>query len=161
MMGPQFAKGTLLTSNAAGFGYEGAPGAGQQFGHPWKPFLSARTLQLSRGLVETFTPKIGEKRMDETVLELKADVANELGESWAVLEVEPDAQGKLTKDSRIEIVHTKETVSLEEKIGRAPLTLILWRDQRPFRAIPVVHFNLKYHRVIPAPGGGPVRHLFA
>ena len=48
----------------------------------------------------------------------------------------------------------------DEKIGRQPLVLILWKNQRPFRAIDVTYFNLRYERVKPAPGGGIIRHYF-
>jgi hypothetical protein len=92
-------------------------------------------------------------------LKLSADLSNDDGVSWAALEVTPDDKGELTKDSKIEIVHTNLGASHAEKLGRCHLAMILWRERTPFRVLPLVHFNLRYLRII-SPGGGAPRHLF-
>jgi hypothetical protein len=154
---PQPAPGTLLTSNALGFAYAAQPGVGG-WGHPWRPYLGGGQLRLSRGTVEGFTPKIDGKPMTERTLLLDPALQTADGESWAILEVEPNADGILTKESRIEIVHGTDKVSNVPEVGRIALALIVWKGSRPALAIPAVHMNLRYVRVKPA--SGPTRHFF-
>jgi hypothetical protein len=158
---PQPGHGVRLT-NYEGLGYVlGAPGGGGgRYGHPWRPFLGAGGVKLSKGLVEGIEPRIGSEAMSETVLPLEASVANDAGESWLVLEVEPNKEGRLLAAARIEVVHSRETVSFDPELGRMALTMILWKGGRPAQALPIAMFNLRYLRYQPAPGGGPVRHLF-
>ena len=133
-----------------------------RFQHPFKPFLAAGYVTFLQGTVDTFTPKIGGKPIGDPNARLKLEPAkvNANGESWAVLEVEPNDQGTLDEKSRIEIVQLAAVNFHDEKIGRQPLVLILWNEQRPFRAIDIAYFNLRYERVKPAPGGGIIRHFF-
>lgn len=155
--------GLFAISNVLGNAFS-APQNITAFGHPWTPFLGSGVLTLSHGLVDTITPKIGKLPMTDprAALKLDAGKVNDQGESWAVLEVEPNADtGLLDKDSRVEIVQLAEVDLHAEKIGRQPLALLLWRNKKtPQRALPIAFFNLKYLRVQPGPGGGPVRHLF-
>lgn len=159
-------RGTRLTVSAFGFALS-APGKRQKFNHPFRPGMSGTTAVIfSRGLVEMREPTIGGVPISGAttkappVLKLEPGKANKRGESWACVEVHPDAEGKLPEESKIEIVHTNEPVSLEPEVGRCPIALILWRDRIPVRVVPIVHFNLRYLRVVPLPGAGAVRHLF-
>ncbi len=165
---PQIMPGTgvMLAANALGIGLSVRARSGSR-NHPFYPLLGVRTLKLSRGLVDgLYEPKIGKVPMSgdadhaAPALRLDPKEANEHGESWACLEVEPNAAGELTKDSRIEIVHTNAPVSRKKAVGRCPLVQILWRDGRPTRAFAIVMFNLRYVRVLPPPTGGVVSHLF-
>lgn len=160
--------GTRLTANEAGFSYS-APVAGGQFAHPWKPSLGGFFLRFNRGIVQgeqVREPRIGGVPMSggpgvpQPALKLEPGKANANGESYAVLEVEPNEKGVLDGKSRVEIVHSTLTNSHGPKIGRQPIALILWKNKRPYRVLPIVHFNLRYERYVPPPGGGDVRHFF-
>ncbi len=162
---PQPGSGTRLTANAAGFSIS-VPGGSKTFAHPFQAMLSGGQLRLRRGLVDTFEPKIGSVPMSgdathpQPALILNPAVATAAGESWACLEVEPDADGFLNKASRIEIVHSREPVSRLKSVGRCPLALIVWRDKQPLFAVDIVYFNLRYVRVLKEAGAGPVQHFF-
>ncbi len=157
--------GTRLTANELGYAVSMDAG-NARFPHPFKPALSGFRLKLSRGLInEEFEPKIGTVPIGgltgqkQPALTLRFDVAK-ANESWICVEVEPDDQGELIATSRIEIVHTNAPRSIDPKIGRGALAQVLWRNQRPFAVFEIVDFNLRYERILPAPGGGAVRHFF-
>lgn len=168
---PMPGNGTRLTAyDAIGFAI-GAPRGGSSFGHPWKPFLGGSRLQFTPGMIMSAALrvpgiKVGGRlvRLDaETApaLVLTPDKANADGESFAVIEVEPNDAGDITPESRVEIVHREVGgASLNPLIGRKAIALILWQERRPLRAIPLVHFHLEYERVDPTPGGGAVHHYF-
>jgi hypothetical protein len=106
-------------------------------------------------------PMSGKDGASPVPLLLTADVANSDGLSWAALEVHPDAaSGELLKDSKVEIIHTASPFSHAQGFGRAPLALIIWNGRNPLRVYPLAHFNLRYVRLLPPPGGGVPRHLF-
>jgi hypothetical protein len=165
---------TRLTVNSTGFS-TGAPVAGPTFNHPFRPALGANSLTFNLGTVASLAgdgplePKItvngerirmsGKNGSSPVPLKLSADIANSEGVSWAALEASPDDKGELTKDSKIEIVHTAEGASHDEKLGRCHIAMILWKARNPFRVLPLVHFNLRYIRLV-SPGGGAPRHLF-
>lgn len=163
--GPQPGTGTRLTSNALGYAISASPG-GRGFTHPFTPQLGVGWISFSIGLVEGREPTIGKVPISGAAgvipprLMLKPGVANADGQSWACLEVEPDADGILTPESRRELVHTNQPVSHALNLGRCPIALILWRDRRPVAAIAIVYFNLRYARHTPAPGSGAVQHFF-
>lgn len=145
------------------------PGGGG-FSHPWRPALGQKSLQLSLGLLNGFTPMIttadGVVSMDPgkgpaPALELKAkDIDPDTQQSWACLEVTANADGSVDKHSLVVIVHRSSPTSIDPKTGRQPLALILWQKGAPVRCLPQCWFNLKYYRVDPPPGGGIVKHLF-
>ncbi len=154
--------GLEMITNRLGTAYS-APRSVSRYGHPWTPSLSSKTLTLSWGLVNgTITPKIGDLPMTDpkAVLKLSADKVNANGESWAVLEVEPNADGLLDAKSRIEIVQLSEVIYIQKTIGRLALALILFQGKSPFFAKHIVHFNVNYQRQVPPAGSGPTRHLF-
>lgn len=163
---PRPGKGTLLTVGAMGFAYS-APAGGPGFNHPWRPFLNAFRISFTRGTVNgIFTPSI---RVGGALVPMDGDggappqltlapgVANAAGESWCALEVEPTDGGEITAETRLEIVHTAAPHSRAVSLGRQPLVMILWKDRRPVRALPICHFNLNYVRVIDPIGA---RHFF-
>ena len=163
---PQPGAAARVTVNAHGFAHAGVPQRGK-YPHPFRPELGGRSIRFARGLInEQFEPKIkgvpmsGTDRQPAPALTLDPSVANDRGESWCCVEVEPDEHGELTAKSRIAIVHTATPRSLDPKIGRKALVQILWRKKVPFQAFEIVYFNLDYTRILPAPGGGAVRHLF-
>lgn len=164
---PMPGKGTLLTVGALGFAYS-APAGGATFNHPWRPFLNAFRIALTRGTVNgIFQPSIrtggrlvpmgGDAQNAAPQLVLNPAVANDAGESWIALEIEPTELGEITAGTRLEIVHTATPLSHARSLGRHPLVLVLWKDKRPVRALPIAHFNLTYARVIDPIG---VRHFF-
>ena len=157
--------GTLLSLNAMGASI-GAQRKAGKYPHPFKPSLNALGVRLSHGLIEGYPPTIGGEPIgggpgkEPPMLRLDAAVANEAGESWVCVEVVPDKDGALTRESPRVIVHTREPRSLAMELGRCPLVQILWQKKRPWRAFEIVHFNLRYARVLPPQGAGAVRHVF-
>lgn len=156
---PMPGNGVRLTTNALGTTYGITPSS-PNYRHPFRATLGAREMSFRAGLVDIFTPRIGDKPMTEATLKLDARKVNAAGESWAVLEVEPNADGVLTVDSRIEIVQLAEVLRHDEKIGRQPLAMILYKQGVPSRLLSIVTFNLRYERLKPADGGGAMRHFF-
>jgi hypothetical protein len=163
---PRTGTGTRLTVNDLGHTYS-APPRGGTFDHPFRPALAGMNLRLSPGIVDTFIPLIDGQPMNGAggkpapLLELDAADVNADGTSWCVLEVVPNAQGVLDKNSRIELIHTGDaSKSKDPNLGRKPITLLLWRAGRPVQVIAAVRFCLLYFRVIPTAGGGVVQHLF-
>lgn len=159
-MRPQPGTGTLLSFHPANGYSVSADAARARFPHPWKPSFFGGAIKLSRGLVEGFEPKIGGVPMSQPQAVLKLDPAlvNDRGESWCCVEVEADATGTLTEESRIEIVQAAAPRSFEDKAGRHPLVLLLWKEDRVAAVHEVAFFNLQYTRVQPAIGAA--RHLF-
>jgi hypothetical protein len=158
--------GVRLTRTSAGFSYS-AITRGPALRHPFKPFLSHGGVRLSRGLVEYIEPKIkgvpigGTDDEPPPVLKLAPEMANDAGESWVCVELTLNADGKLpAKDPQVIIAHRKELVSHSRVLARCGLAMILWRDKKPFRALEVVYFNLRYQRLLPPDGAGEVRHIF-
>jgi hypothetical protein len=145
--------GARLTSNELGQSLDfTAPGA--SYPHPWRPSLSRAGVRLTRGLINgQWEPVINGVKLSartQPVLALKPELATDAGESWVCVEVEPDALGEITKDSRVEIVHRNQPRSLDPQIGCEALVQILWRGRTPLAAFELVHFNLRYTRVLPA-----------
>ena len=139
--------GTRLTVNALGHS-TGAPPRGQTFNHPFRPFLGSASLTFRLGTVQSLAgigpiePKIkvngqlvpmSEKDGNTpAALFLGGLTPNADGISYAALEVTPDEKtGELTKDSRVEIVHTITPVSLLPNLGRGAIALILWSKGNP------------------------------
>lgn len=166
---------TRLTVNALGHATGASPG-GTIFNHPFRPALSAGRITFQLGTVTSLAgdgpleprikvngqlvPMSGKDGRTPAALAINAGLANEDGISWAALEVHPDDKGELTKDSSVEIVHTATVVSHTTDVGRCAIAMILWNGRSPLRVLPMVHFNLRYVRLLPAPGGGAPRHLF-
>jgi hypothetical protein len=162
--------GTGLTSNIIGQALR-KQGGGQVFNHPWRPFLSAGKVLFNRATIASFAgegpiePKIagvpmsGKDGNTPTLLDLKGGGKGDV--SFAVLEVTPNDDGELMKDSKIEIVHSDNaTASHTLDIGRTAIALILWSKGTPVRVLPILFFNLRYARVVPTNGGGAPRHYF-
>lgn len=166
---PQPGTGTQLTANALGYSVS-VNVRGQKFAHPFRPSLGAAGLRFARGLVEGLEPKIkgvplsGDSGHGQPALPLEFKDANKDGDgglSWAVIEVEPDEEDMLTNETPIRMVHRNTPiVSRAPNIGRIAIAQIIWRNKRPVRVFPIVHFNLRYEKFVPAPGRGSVRHLF-
>lgn len=159
---PRSGVGTRLTVTMQGTAVSAEPG-GQTFAHPFRPALSGSHVTLSLGTVEGRVPTINGVPLSNSSpprLQLDAAKANTNGESWVCVEVHPSADGQLAPESKVEIVHTSEIRSIDPLLGRGELCMILWRDRRPFKALPIAMFNLRYERVMPPPGAGTVRHLF-
>jgi len=169
---------TRLTVNALGHS-TGAPPAGPTFNHPFRAALGSASITFRLGTVQSLAgfgpieprikvngqlvPMSGKDGNTPAPLALSASVATADGISWAVLEVSPDPNtGELTKDSLVQIVHTNNPVSHSRTLGRCAIAMILWQARHPLRVLPIVHFNLRYFRILAsagAPTGAP-KHLF-
>lgn len=171
------APGTRVTVNAIGRAVAGSDG-GPTWNHAWRPFLAGKSITFTLGSVQSFggevplepviesngekIPMSGKDGALPTPLVLDPSVANADGESWCALEVHPDeTTGELQKDALVEIIHTATPVSHALTFGRCAIAQILWSGGQPIQAIAMAHFNLRYLRVMPAPGSsGAPRHLF-
>ena len=161
---PRPGAGTRLTANELGFAYS-VPPAGRSFNHPFRPTLTAAGVLLRFGLVEFTEPRIGDVPISGAgaaapALKLDAKTATKNGESWVCVELTLDDAGGLLAEKFPQIVHTGAPVSRSLTLARAPLALVVWRQGKPWRAVPFAHFHLRYQRVLPPPGFGLVRHLF-
>jgi hypothetical protein len=160
---PRIGKGTLLTVTSAGYSIS-VPSRKGRYPHPFKPALGSLTVSFSRGLVEGFEPKIKGKPISggpgiaPPLLKLDPAVANAAGESWCCIEVEPNDAGQVDEKSRVEMVHTASRGSLDPKVARFPVVLILWRNKRPFFTHEIAYFNVRYRRI--PQRDGPPYHLF-
>jgi hypothetical protein len=160
-------RGVRPTVNEVGMALS-APTGGGKFGHPFMPSLFSGAVSFAKGLVDIYEPTIGGRRISDSRARLKLDPAkvNKNGESFVLIEVEPDAeseqgkQGILTPTARVEMVQDAEPDLFSETIGRQPVALIIFKGKTAIRAFPILFFNVRYERVKPAPGGGRVRHLF-
>jgi hypothetical protein len=165
--------GTTMIANALGTS-TGAPPNGATFDSCFRPSLSGLSLLLGHGYVSStggdgpHAPLINGIAIGGTALapltldpsEVNADTQT----SFAVLQVTPDAKGQITAASALqglEIVHSKDaSPGTLATLGSKALTLILWSNGSPLKAFQLVHFNLTYLRVIPAPGAGAPAHFF-
>lgn len=154
-------RGTIISYDGLAASYQG----------PFHPTLSAGDVFVSPGFVNGFEPKIGkiplsggEKHeeprltLDPAVLEPNAD------RTWISIEVEVDDDGRMTEETRLEIVHRPDNATRDNRdgveIGVQPIALVIWAGKQPSRVLPVVHHNLAYARTFPAPGDGVPRHFF-
>ena len=163
---PRPGRGTLLTLIQGQYLYSAAGDGRARYPHPFKPFLSPTGVSFSRGLVEVYEPKIyaakkiaGQKISTGVQLRLDPAVANKDGESWCCIEAAPNALGQIDGDSRLEMVHTAQSLSADPEVARCPVALILWSGKAAILAHAIVYFNLRYQRVTPV-NQGPPRHLF-
>lgn len=168
---PMPGTGTRLRSNAAGFAYS-VPQQGGSFPHPFRPALGTNAVSFARGVVDgIYTPTIkgvpisGDPSTGRVpMLPLEFSAANAQGESWCCLEITGiNAQGKVDKNSKIEVVHTGQPISNDPAVGRGrggTLCMILWRDKQALQAYEIAYFNLRYQRVTLGQNQGPPEHLF-
>lgn len=164
---PRPGAGARLFQNALGYGYS-APAKAPTFDHPWRPMLSGDHISFRSGRINTFEPTIdriplrGDDKHPAPQLKLDQTLVNAAGESWVCVDVYPTDQGELTQDSKIELVQasSQSTSSHALTRGRKAICLILWTKGVPVQAIAAVHWNMTYLRVVPAPGGGSVKHFF-
>lgn len=175
---PRAGTGSYLAQTPLGFAISGSS-RGRSYNHPWKPSLvpggGASQISLARGLVDTFTPTIrvgktgpsvpmtglpGMARPMLKLLEADTAAAEDGSESWVCVEVHPGEDGRLTKESLIEIVHRDAPLSFDPAVGRCPLVHVLWRGGRAMQAMAIAMFNLRYYRTSPAEGQGVAQHFF-
>lgn len=153
---PQRSYGARVTVNGLGYAVSTDPVGSGSFQGFFRPSLFAGGLLLTRGEVEGIEPKIGNDWMSETVLPLQAGEQNAKGESWAALEVVPTADGTLTDETPIRVIHTSDPKFFTPQLGRKGLALILWSGNRPVRVEHIVWWNLSYLRITE---GTATRHL--
>jgi hypothetical protein len=168
--------GVRVTVNSLGRAVD-ATGSSPTWNHPWRPFLAGNSVTFTLGSVQSFAgtgtlepvidsngqklPMSGEDGTAPTPLALDAVVANDDGVSWAVLEVHPDDNGELQQTSPVQIIHTNTPISHVLAYGRCPIAQILWSNGQPIQALAMVHFNLRYLRVLPSSNSaGSPRHMF-
>ncbi len=165
---PMPGTGLRLSVNQLGLSLAAAA-QGASYPHPFRPMLVPAGVSLQRGLVENREPTIngvpigGDAAQGTRPPVLKLDVAdvNDNGESWVCVELTLDEKGEVPEtDAKVVITHTKQPRSLDVRLARGPLVMLLWRDRRPVDALAIVHFNLRYARVLPPAGAGGVRHVF-
>jgi hypothetical protein len=175
---PRPGANTRITSNALGFALS-TPTVGQVFNHPFRPTLASGSITFRLGTVQSLAgsaiiePKIkidgqlvpmsGKNGNTFTPLDLGGVKPNSDSVSWAALEVHPDdATGELNKDSKVEIIHTLSPISHVRTYGRCALAMIVWSGRVPTRVFAMIHFNLRYLRILPNAGTpvGVTKHLF-
>lgn len=145
---PRTGPGLLLTVNPAlGYAYSAKDGKGASFKHNFRPFLSALGLRLTYGTLGTFEPKIGALRMSQAVLKLDPGEATAAGESWACVEVETNADGRVTDPEKVRVIHTKDPGFSTPTKAREPLALIIWRKRLPVRVEPIRMWCMTHHRI--------------
>lgn len=155
--------GTLIGNTPLGF-FISNPRSGMSFNSPFRPVLMGNSVRFAFGVVDGFEPTIGGKPISggggalPPMLELRTSEISSTNESWAVLEVTPNADGVLDKNSKIEIVHRNSPTGQSTTIGRQALALIVWRNKLPVAVWPQVFFNLRYQQTKSATAG--VRHFF-
>jgi len=136
--------GTRVVKTGMGFAVGAASTGGGSFKHPWRPFLTISGIKFDAGVVNGLTPVIatgdgsipmsGDPAAGQTqpTLPLDASVADPATlESWACLEVTPKSNGTLDNTCLIQIVHRNSPFSTNPLIGRQPLALIIWANQKP------------------------------
>ena len=155
--------GTRLGSNSQGV-WISNPNLGMSFNHPFRPVLvgagDGAGLRFAKGVVDGFEPLIEGEPMSTGTLKLTGEITNKTKESWAILEVTPNGKGVLDKDSKLKIVHGLAPGGMTGgTVGRQPLALITWKNQRPVMVWPLVFFNLRYVRRNGS-NTEPARHFF-
>ena len=154
-------------SSSQGFSISN-PNTGMSFNHPFRPILvgagNGAGLRFVKGVVDGFEPTIngipisGISGALAPSLKLTG-VTSKTKESWAVLEVTPNARGVLDTESKIQIVHSLAPGGmLAGVVGRQALALIVWNNGTPVMAWPLVFFNLHYVRQTSTTE--PTRHFF-
>jgi hypothetical protein len=152
--------GVRATVSMLGNAYTG-PSNGASYPHPWKAALGGLTVRLATGLIEGREAKIGKKRLSEgAVLPLDPTKISEAGESWICVEFAPNADGLVDAKTDIQLRQTKEVRSLDEKLARCAIAMVLWQGKQVAFLQQIVHFNLRYKRVKPPAGQGVVEHVF-
>ena len=161
---PRVGTGTLLVANPLGFSYSAARTA-TSFNHPWMPVLLGDGLRIGRGLVDGFEPTINGEPMSGSAGKLAPILSISYGEadkatnqSWVILNVLPNAQGVVDKDSKLTITHSNSPLGKVGVIGHTPLALIVWFNKKPVMVWPVTFFNLKYRQQKQA--DGTLEHFF-
>lgn len=154
-----------MGSNALG-AWVSNPSPGMSFTHPWQPVLvypakGTYGLRFQKGVVENLEPTINGKPMsgvngvNPPILKLDPSQINaSTGESWAVLEVTPNATGGLDATCAIQIVHSNNTTpAVGATKGRIALVCIQWKAGFPQFIWPAVFFNMSYTRTGSDAGG--------
>jgi len=158
--------GTLIGSTPLGF-FVSNPSSGMSFNHPFRHVLvgtdSGAGIRFALGVVDGFEPQIDGQPMSGSsgalppVLKLQGTSAA-TKESWALLNVTPNDQGLLDKDSKIEIVHRTSLSTNIGKVGSIPLALIVWKNKLPVMVWPLVFFNL--HHIQKTSSTAAPQHFF-
>jgi len=149
-----------------------ASGGGGNFQHPFKTTFTSDGMLFAAGVVNglmpvikvngTPVPIIGDSKHAQPLLKLDSKAIDRATlQSWACIEVTPNADGSLDAKSLIEIVHRDSPFSNVATVGRQPVALILWTAAlKPGRVFPQLWFNLRYYRTNPPAGGGAPKHFF-
>jgi hypothetical protein len=139
--------------NPLGTWMEGPGGAGD-FRHPFTVTASA-VARVSKGLILAdiavepligSVPIGGDAKRPQPTLKLSSSASNRLGESWICVEVTPDEEGKLDpegKRSKVEVVQRESPFVTLGATGRAPLALLVYKDERP-QVFQIAMFHLRY-----------------
>lgn len=173
---PRPGANALLSQTPYGYVISGKPQSGR-FAHPFKSSLQGGKVgfvRVAKGLVDIFEPVI---RVDGKKVPLSGDAthltpvlkltpldgeARSDGsvETWVCVEVTPDEDGAVSKESLIEVVHRDSPKSNDPDVGRHPLALILWAKKEPRKLFQITYFNLRYYRTNPPEGAGIPHHFF-
>lgn len=136
------------------------------FGPPFTVALGSNSVTISRGTVEGKEPMLNGVPISgaggpQPVLVLDPSIATAAGESWIVLELVPNAQGRLDDQSNLTIAHRNQSLSADDQLGRQSVAMVLWQQRVAVRVVQVLEFNIaQYQRVTLPAGMGPARHLF-
>ncbi len=143
--------GLLMGKNKLGM-YVDAPRGSVDFRHPWLVSLAGNAVRIGRGYVLAETavePRIqgvpisGDTAKAAPVLELDAELINDLKESWVCLEVTPDEEGKLGEESSVVCVQRSTPFVTVGETGRTPLAALI-REGTRWAVWQIAHFHFRY-----------------
>jgi len=169
LIGSRPAPGTSVIANDMGHSHKANPQS-RAFDFAFKPSLNGTSLIIGHGYIQSLAadgphaPTINGRPIGGTpgpVLALDPSIVSANGESYAVLNVVPDAKGQITAKNVPTITHSAITSSNVATLGLRALVLILWMKGVPVRVLPIVMFNLQYALLVPTAGGGAPVHFFA
>ena len=146
------------------------PAGSADFSHPFTVFESGNTARVSKGLVfgssDSFEPSIGrvpiggDDKNPQPSLKLDPSLIDDLNQSWVVVQVTPDKNGKLdpkAANPQVVIAQHDHPFAMTGPIGCAPLALLFYKNSR-WQVFQIAFFHFLY--ITSQPAKGPRQHFF-